>query len=535
MSGRKKGIDSEVDKPSGEKSARASRVDRGCYPDKPQDWDSDDFGKCRYEALKPQPASTTKLEKWLLDRKNLIAAYRDGYGTEPDHRRYLELLLQLAEFQEKKADPNGISPMGTDAIWELAIAYKDGMGVEKSDIKYLDWLRRAAEAGDRTAMVDLAEEGRETNKADFFKWTQKLAKLEHPPPKALIDLSEAYRDGHGEEQNDSEHFSYAEMAVEYSRKAIERSESDPNQENQASEDLPAALKLLATAYRMGWGVRKNQETYLRLLQEAVEAVDNAIAYAKREDRPKVEEIEMRAAPIREELAIAFEKGIGTVSDLKKAFKIMKRAAEGDLASAMRRLAFFYLEGFGTAKNKPKYFHWIEKAAQSGDLDGMYQCALAYGTGQGTNVDPGQFLEWITRAEFDGHPKAFMARGLAELQKDGLLKPSQMSDLLDQFDALRKKVLIRKEDHELKKSEITANGIAHFTTLETLHSMLPRRDSSDSHGDRSGTNVMRLYNIQYLNDPEEGQVLLNPENKKSNLILKQVRKFLILHVVYLDFC
>lgn len=484
--------------------------------DKPEEWNLERFERGRQEALKPQPSSSTELKKWLKSRKNLITAYRFGYGTEPDQRRYFELLKQVAELQERRAHGPESESLNTDAMWELAYAYREGAGVGRSNEDYFDWLHRAAEAGDRTAMADLAEEYRETNRQDFLKWTRKLAQ-DPPAPKALIDLAESYRDGGGEEENLEEYFRHAERAVHYAKEAIAESETDPDVENRASEDLPQALRLLAEAYKDGLGTQESMGDYMRNLEAAIKAADDAVEFAKKKREPIQAEVIAKetAAPIREELALKLRENLTDDSACRRAFEFMERAAKEQRPSAMRNLALMYRDGIGTKKSAKQYFYWIKRAAEAGDPDGMYQCALAYGLGKGTKPDATEFLKWAENSIKKGHQKASMMINLADLQKRQLIKPRSVSHTLEIFDRLRTVVQEIKSRHILKPEQ-TQNGIAHFTTLAALHSMLPRITEHDPTTKFEKANLLRLYEISYVNDPQEGQTLISHESKNNFL-------------------
>ena len=96
-----------------EKPPRETRDDSPNKP--PEEWDSEDFEERRRLALRARPDHPDQQADWLRARKDLLWAYRYGYGTEPDERCYFELLKQMTELEEASQ---------TWAKWQLALAYK---------------------------------------------------------------------------------------------------------------------------------------------------------------------------------------------------------------------------------------------------------------------------------------------------------------------------------------------------------------------------------------------------------------------------
>ena len=168
-----------------------------------------------------------------------------------------------------------------------------------------------------------------------------------------------------------------------------------------------------------------------------------------------------------------------------------------------------------------------------DVESVYLCALAHGLGIGTSENNEEFLEKTVRAVKEGHESAFMAVSLAKLRKYNSITKKNINEILTLFEKLRMKVLERKAIHKLQEGEIeelkrkdldglhasevdtVRNGIAHFISIDALYSMLPL--NHNGHTDRSQRNLVRLYNVQYFNDPQEGQLLLDRNIPASKLI------------------
>ena len=492
---------------------RISGIDPADVENDPEKWDSELFNYWRREALKPRRQGQAELRNWLKKRQNLLAAYLNGYGTEPDPRRYFEMLKHVAQLQFDEFARTQSSEFGTDYMWELASAYKPPSGLEPNADKYKIWLERAAAAGDPEAIAELAEDHRETNSEEYLKYIRQLSERDPPEPKALIDLAQAYRDGRGVTKNNRKFITLAAKAVLRAKKAITESVTE-DRENRAAQDLPDALELLAEAYETGLGVSRNKEKALDLLRETVQAADDAIVYVKAHSPTESEEeVGLDFAPIREKYALTLIrtfKGASSVETEKRreAFRQMKRAADDGLATAIRSVARFYQHGIGTRKNINMFFEFIEQAAESDDIEAMYECALAYGLGKGIEADTSQFLDWTKTAVRAGHEKAFMALGVAELRVNELINKQPMVALLHEFEKLWNEVIELKSKHALtKKTKGTADGIGHFTNIEALYSMLPLRGEDLDIGENGDSyNYLRLYNIAYVNDPNEGESL-----------------------------
>ena len=479
--------------------------------DPPENWDSEKFEAIRKVALSPKPSEPEELAEWLRRVKDLIEAYRSGYGTEPDPWRYIELLKRVAEVQEENPK------LGTSSLSELAYAYKDGKGVQKDESKFLEALNRAARAGDQEAMLDLVDFYRNEDQGKFRKWTERLAGLNPPMPRALIDIAVAHQGVEWGGPDYNKHIKFAKCAVSYARRALAKKPDEI--ETLLSEDLPNALMLVAHAYRYGVGVAQSDPEYFKMLGEAAVASSEA-PNSKRLNMGKIDKKKFREktlGPIQEEVALAFERGIGVAKSETEAFSNMKCAAENGLTSAKRRLGIYYKLGHGTRRSPKQYFCNVKHSAQEGDVRGMYECGRAYGQGTGTSIDASQALYWIDKAVRAGHDRAFLALGLASLQNKTLLAKDKVEQLLNDFKQLAEAVAKRKEDHALKPDP-NANGAGHFTSIAALYSMLPRRDQSHELGDLEAKNEMRLYNIQYLNDPQEGQPLLEQAENGFNELL-----------------
>jgi TPR repeat protein len=422
-------------------------------------------------------------------------AYADGDGTDPNSRLFFE-------WMKKAAEEGG----DEEAMYNLALAYKDGKGTEKDDQQFFEWMKKAAEKNHREAMYHLAsayEEGLGTDPDQFqyFEWTKKIADAGEPG--AMLRLATAYKNGKGTSPDNRKFYEYTKKAIEPAAKAAKNA-METGEREMAFEDLPTAMYNLALAYRDGTGTNRHIGRYFEWMKQAAEAAEAAIQEAEKEKQ----ELKLGDIPTAMfKLALAYKDGEGTRRSTKKYFAWLTRAAEVGLPAAMVELAFAYRDGRGTNRDMRQYCKWMERAAKAGHSEGMYRIALAYGTGVGRRYDTDQFLEWINKAVEDNHPEAFIAQGIAELQKSGLIGKAFMP-FFEKLTKLHEKVKEIQQGHILKEHDKDASGVvAHYTVLPALYSMLPEKLTA---GQKA--NCLRLYNIAYVNDPREGRRLLSVDKE-----------------------
>lgn len=77
----------------------------------------------------------------------------------------------------------------------------------------------------------------------------------------------------------------------------------------------------------------------------------------------------------------------------------------------------------------------------------------------------------------------------------------------------------KLEHLISAGDKDITQVAHFTTLEALHSMLPasKDKGAEEENYTEKNRVLRLYNIAYMNDPQEGRRLLDIEHEDAKLL------------------
>lgn len=391
----------------------------------------------------------------------LASAYWTGNGTAHDEARFIHWTKRAAE----AGDPN--------SMHNLAIAYYTGKGVERDDELRVKWLIKAAKCGLAAAMNDLAIVYRDgigvaQNQIEKIKWL-KLA-IDANYPDAMYSLALAYKTGKGVERDDTQFFEWLQRA--------------------ANNGSVLGMRGLATAYQNGDGTEANEIEQFNWEKRAAETGDSIAMY---------------------NLGIAYRQGTGTKPDLIKFFEWTKRSAEAGELNAMQDLSLAYLKGTGTKLDENLFNEWAKRAADAGHPEAIYNFATTLYLGQGIEPNFSEFYVWMQRAVAAGSSRAFVALGLADLQRDGIIDSDQFPVMLAAFYELRDIVEEIKSIHVIT-DQTCPNGVAHFTTLKTLRSMLPDEGSSINIG-----NHLRLYNAAYMNDPQEGHRLLDIGNSQSKLL------------------
>ncbi|MDT7543411.1 MAG: uncharacterized protein QOE33_3315 [Acidobacteriota bacterium] len=368
-----------------------------------------------------------------------------------------------------------------------ALGEDEGQEGEEWDKKrakdYFKWMKKAAEVGEPEAAHALAhafKEGIGTKKSldDYIKWLERAIELKYPA--ATVDLAHAYEAGEGVQPDKRRFF-------ELIKKAAERGDRD-------------AMLDLAFAFRDGTGTPPKAALYFSWLYKSARNGNKdamfhlAFEYKKRTDNPQ--------------------------ENLKKFFKWLKKAATGTQVDkgqpdALYHLAIAYRDGEGTKQNVESYFEWVKKAAEENTRAGLYHLAMSYLKGTGADPDMEQFSLWIERAMKAGHPRAFIASGIDDIRKEFLRKEllfasEQMITLNEDLNRLFDIVMEIKQGHLVKDEEVSKD-VYHFTNLKALESMLPAQPSGKQ------TNLLRLYNFAYMNDPQEGKRLLDTSIEDAKLL------------------
>lgn len=396
---------------------------------------------------------------------NVAVMYRDGQGVNQDDNEYFIYMKQAAEASDADAD----------AMYELSRCYDFGTGTQKDDEASFYWKKKSASLGDVDAMYNLAlayKDGIGTNINDtqFFYWMTKSA--EAGDTDAIFGLGLAYELGHGTDVN-------IEKAVYWYKQGAAKGET-------------SSIYNLAICYLKGKGVEKDLKEFFKLTTLAAENDDVSAMF---------------------NLALASYHAEGTEKDLVNSFEWMKKSAEKGHKSAINLLSSFYEKGIGTDKDENKYFEWLKKSVDEGEKENLVRLALAYQYGIGTDVDVDKFLLLSKLAVEKGLSKAFILLGVGHLQQRLNIGKEVFKEVYGKLDDFYNVVQETKRSHIVQNDIDTSFKIAHFTSLNALHSMLP----IDRDEIRNKPNRLRLYNISYMNDPAEGRRLLEVNNNDGKLL------------------
>jgi len=462
---------------------------------------------------------------------NLAICYEKGEGCEKD-------LTQAVAWYKKAAELGN-----SDAMFNLAICYKKGEGIKKDLTQAVAWYKKAAELGNNAAMNNLAicyekGEGCEKDLTQAVAWYKKAAELGNSD--AMFNLAICYKKGEGIKKD-------LTQAVAWYKKAAELGDRD-------------AMNNLASCYRTGEGIEKDLTQAVTWYKKAAglgnsAAMNNlAICYEKGEGCEKdltqaffwiQQAAELGNSDAMFNLAICYKKGEGIKKDLTQAVTWYQQAAELGDRDAMNNLAICYEKGEGIKKDLTQAVAWYKKAAGLGNSAAMNNLAICYEKGEGIKKDLTQAVAWYKKAAELGSSRAIynLARLYREQRGQKSRKIVQMIcdavhaglpgsiQWFEQELKRNKLATLRAEVYDVyfalisdeNQSSELPKELCHFTNLDAVESMLGYGKASSSacktclyknyqNKDETQTapeklkNCIRLYNVNYMNDPSEGRAV-----------------------------
>jgi TPR repeat protein len=411
--------------------------------------------------------------------QKVVESYQKGLGTEPNARMAFEWLKKAAD--EKK----------TWAYYDLAKAYSDGLGTRVDIELFREWMTKASEfESGRDGMMELAKSYSQIrfgtpDPKKAFEWIRKMAAAGGAG--AMIELSRAHATGARVALDLDEQLNWATNAV----KAAEQDAVDGDY---ASQDLPFALVALEVALK---SQKKPDEAAEKLKAASQAAYDASIFIGKNTGDIALSndllEIMLRNQKAREKLVDSSEnfESLSRIREVAVNVYKSKDDCPAEISNAIFELAEVYQKGLGTEKSLDESTKCMELARALRDKRALYNFALESKNREDLQVAAAAgSIEAYAQAEFE----------TCEICEGGV------KSLVDLIITLRDKVYNhRREHHELAQDV----EIAHYTDASALESML---------GDVSGQpkNFMRMYNIAYLNDPEEGTRLYCGDREKNPL-------------------
>ena len=204
------------------------------------------------------------------------------------------------------------------------------------------------------------------------------------------------------------------------------------------------------------------------------------------------------------LAVMYFDGDGVDVDKSEARKWWEKAAERGYARAMTYLGLMYYVGDGVKENKNKARKLWEKAAELNNAYAMFFLGMMYFYGDGVEVDKGRASEWWEKAAKLGNVQAYIGfTVLSAINIDPKKQKALLEGLLKLHDAIDDIKMLLHKKPESQGQEYAC----HYTTLKALRSMLEVKDA----------NVLRMFNIGYVNDPDEGAALIKYSKSNSAVL------------------
>jgi len=358
--------------------------------------------------------------------------------------------------------------------------------------------KAAKELGDREAMFQLAEAHEaafsETASAQqAFYWANEMAKANAPA--GMVRVARAYKEGAIVARDPAKFLEWAKKAERSAQ--IEKSKKiNPDW---ANEDLPRALSTLAEAYEANDQKPKANDADRRAAIAAKAAIRRSFEYGKKvsEDLPEIifkrlASFKNQNGKVNSRRKTAYAKLLIDVAEaVEQTFPNQGSSCPPALVAVLYELALAYKRGEGVTKNSGKYLYWLERSAAKRHAEAMYRLALRHKR----DGDDNEYASGIENAAEVGHAQAFVAISLDKCQLSKTLR-ARISPLLKKLSDVVYSV--RENKHAVIDDGRV--GVAHYTDRKAIESML-------SASPKEKTNVLRLYNIAYFNDPDEGKRLV----------------------------
>ena len=394
---------------------------------------------------------------------DLATAYRDGDGTVVDIQKFWEYMLKAAELED-----------GREAMYHLARAYDNPALGPLSKKLSLFWTTRMAEAKAAGAMTQLAKLGLQSEKdkdrKDALSWAEKAVAA-------------------------------AKLAVD----TVNISKSDPlvrARQEWVYEDYPDALATHADVLRELGQLEEARKSDKEAAEAALEAVELSVAEGEKPSLrlPAVMLLEV-ANHAQDGRPSKGERGY--VDWLKIVGWTIEQSLDGaftrlpaELSGAILSLAHAFKNGVGVDEDQHFYISWLQKAADWGSSVAATEYAM-----HRRPTEPADFKKYIDKATEAGeNMRAYIYKVVDECKLN--------DKLFDKVSKLLIKVLEATDNIKMRKHSVNQKKpVVHYTKPEALKSMLENQT-------KPAKNLIRLYNIAYVNDPKEGKRLTHYKREKS---------------------
>ena len=434
---------------------------------------------------------------------DVLFAYRGGGGVEPNSAKAFAWLTHGATLKG-----------GERFYFELAIAHRDGDGTEVDIPKFWEYMRKAAQVkGGTEAMYHLAL-AHETpalgqlSQKQSLSWTTKMA--EAGAAAGMTTL--AWRLVQSDSAKDRESaLSWAKKAVNAAILDVDTaksSKSDPLViRDWVYEDLPDALAAQADILRLLGRLEDARKSDKEAAEAALAAIDLYVTDGKKSSlglpRVMLREVAHYApkgsSPSKDARAyLDWLKRVGAAIELSQGDAIKPLPA--DLSGAVLSLAHAFKPGAGVDEDEPNYISWLKKAADWGNSEAAVEYAMHC-----RPTDPENFAKYIKKASEAGdNMSAYIYKVVDDCLPNSF---DEVSKLL--IKVLETTAEIRNLKHLVEEKD-ARYGIAHYTKPEALKGMLEKQTER-------AKNLIRLYNIAYANDPNEGKRLTDYKGADSEYV------------------
>lgn len=230
------------------------------------------------------------------------------------------------------------------------------------------------------------------------------------------------------------------------------------------------------------------------------------------------------------------------TDVCETVKWLNKAVQKGNSSAALLCGKFHLYNEFDGQNIAEGIRLLELAANQGESDAMIELWEWYSTAEEPNSDPEKALQWLKTAADNSNPKGMYefalvnARGntadnsmplaidlMQKSARAGFMRAMVISQLpnsietWDLFIDLLDTVTDIRSEHHYDAERLNQENIVvcQYTTLDAIYSMLGRGHEIS---EEQKTNHLRMYNIGYVNDPQEGRALIK-SSQKSNYLFR----------------
>lgn len=368
----------------------------------------------------------------------------------------------------------------TQAMFALAQRYRDGDGVAQDYGQFLQWLARLRYLLKFEEIKSLLsfQDRKQTELNSFVSWL--LGSAKSGDANSMHFLSDLYRIGISFEKDDKQWIAWQKKAAE--------------------SGSVTAMHDLAFTYFLGIGVSKDNNQFFYWIQKAAATGHKESMLA---------------------LAYAYHEGVGVKKDPEQSMHWFFRAAEAGEEIALDEIRWMYQSQKFVTVDLDDNIEWLTRAAVIDDGNLYAELAIKHWT-RNAEGDHDKSRHWLEQGERQGNVRAFIFGSLLRLSDSHSLERATISNLCEAFFGLSGKVEEIKQQHLIRDGDKAITEVAHFTTLDALHSMLPVSDGISTEADcYSGqSRVLRLYHIAYMNDPQEGRRLLDKKRHKDAELLHE---------------